>query len=111
MTPETVPAGAYDGESRALRQMIILTLLGRAYCHLCDDMRQALAPIADRFDARIVEIDVDADAVLDARYGDLVPVLLLGGASDGVELCHYVLDVAAVETALSAKIQGFSRRS
>lgn len=90
--------------------MTVLTLLTRAYCHLCDDMRQALAPIAQRFGAHVVEIDVDADATLESRYGNLVPVLLVGDASDGIEVCHYILDTSAVETALSAKIQSFSRR-
>ena len=47
-----------------------LTLLTRAYCHLCDDMRAALAPLAARYGARIDEIDVDTDAALDA-VGDL----------------------------------------
>jgi hypothetical protein len=73
-----------------------LTLLVRAYCHLCDEMRAALAPIAARHGARIDEIDVDADAALEARWGDLVPVLL----HDGNELCHYTLDAARVEHAL-----------
>jgi glutaredoxin-like protein DUF836 len=79
---------------------VVLTLLSRAYCHLCDDMRDALAPLAARAGAQIVEFDVDADAVLEAKYGDLVPVLLLGGVGDGVELCHYSLDVPRVRAAL-----------
>ncbi len=37
-------------------------------------------------------VDVDSDAALDARYGELVPVL----AAAGAELCHYYLDVAKV---------------
>jgi hypothetical protein len=77
-----------------------LTLLSRAYCHLCDDMRDALAPIAAGGGAHVVEVDVDADPALEAMYGHLVPVLLLGGVSDGVELCHYTLDAARVRAAL-----------
>ena len=53
-----------------------LTLLVRAYCHLCDDMRAALAPIDARTVSPSTEIDVDADPALEARWGDLVPVLL-----------------------------------
>jgi hypothetical protein len=37
-------------------------------------------------------VDVDSDALLEARYGELVPVL----AADGHELCHYHLDAAKV---------------
>ena len=79
-----------------------LTLLVRAYCHLCDDMRAALAPIAQRANARVVELDVDADAALEAAYGELVPVLLLGSVSEGHELCHYRLDARRVTAALAA---------
>ncbi|HET9749866.1 MAG TPA: glutaredoxin family protein [Casimicrobiaceae bacterium] len=77
-----------------------LTLLSRAYCHLCDDMREALAPLAARAGAHVIELDVDADPALVARFDDLVPVLLLGNIDDGVELCHYTLDVARVRAAL-----------
>jgi hypothetical protein len=62
-------------------------------------MRAALAPLADAAGARVTEIDVDADASIEARFGDLVPVLLLGSL-DGVELCHYHLDRARVTSAL-----------
>jgi thiol-disulfide isomerase/thioredoxin len=69
-----------------------LTLLTRAYCHLCDEMRDALAPLAAAHGATIVERDVDADPALEARYGDLVPVLFAGAPELGREICHYVLD-------------------
>ncbi len=81
--------------------MTQLTLLTRAYCHLCDEMREALAPIARRHGATVDEIDVDAHPDLEDRYGDLVPVLLLGAARDGVPLCRYRLDAPAVEAALA----------
>jgi thiol-disulfide isomerase/thioredoxin len=79
-----------------------LTLLSRAYCHLCDDMAAALAPLAARFGAVVTVVDVDADSALESRYGERVPVLILGEPGQGVELCHYHLDAAAVTEALSA---------
>lgn len=69
-----------------------LTLLGRAYCHLCDEMREALAPLAAAAGCAVDEVDVDADPALESRWGALVPVLLAGER----ELCHYRLDRAAV---------------
>lgn len=74
-----------------------LTLLGRTYCHLCDDMEKALAPIADEFGASVEWIDVDGDAELEQRYGDLVPVLL----HEGKTVCHYFLDEAKVRECLA----------
>ena len=43
------------------------------------------------------ELDVDADAALERRYGEHVPVLV---RPDGTEICHYLLDDAALRTAL-----------
>ncbi|HET8876674.1 MAG TPA: glutaredoxin family protein [Casimicrobiaceae bacterium] len=77
-----------------------LTLLTRAYCHLCDDMRAALEPLAAEARTTIVELDVDADPKLEARFGDRVPVLLDGDA-DGPELCHFRLDHERVRDALA----------
>jgi len=68
-----------------------LTLLVRAYCHLCDEMRAALAEQAAGI--AVDELDVDADPALEARWGALVPVLL----ADGRELCHYRLDAGALD--------------
>lgn len=73
-----------------------LLLYGRAWCHLCEDMRAALEPLATAAGAHIEVVDVDSDPALQARYDELVPVLVC----DGVELCHYRLDEARVRTAL-----------
>jgi len=69
-----------------------LTLLVRAYCHLCDEMREAVAPWAAAAGCEVEELDVDADPALEARWGSLVPVLLAGER----ELCHYRFDHAAL---------------
>ena len=79
-----------------------LTFLTRAYCHLCDTMRDALVPLAAAHGAKVRELDVDADPALEAAYGELVPVVLLGDVDDGQVLCHYHLDRARVVAALTA---------
>jgi len=77
-----------------------LTLLSRAYCHLCDEMEAALRPILQGHGAALTVIDVDAHPALDARYGERVPVLFAGTVEAGTELCHYVLDRDAVLAAI-----------
>jgi len=77
-------------------------LLSRDYCHLCHDMLAALEalrgePGVPHFDIEVV--DVDADAMLEAKYNELVPVLVDGA---GGELCHYFLDAAKVREYLGA---------
>jgi hypothetical protein len=82
-----------------------LTLLVRAYCHLCDDMRDALAPLAAKFAWTVDEFDIDADATLEKRWSDSVPVLLAGDR----ELCRYRLDEVAVTAFISGDEASKSR--
>lgn len=77
-----------------------LTLLGRAGCHLCDEMLDALRPLAARHGATVTVVDVDADPALEQAFGDRVPVLFAGDPAGGAELCHFRLDRARVEAAL-----------
>jgi thioredoxin reductase (NADPH) len=79
-----------------------LTLYSRDYCHLCHDMLAALEALrgeagVPHFDIAVV--DVDADPVLEAKYNELVPVLVDG---EGSELCHYFLDATKVREYLGA---------
>jgi hypothetical protein len=60
-------------------------------------MRDALAPLAARFGWAIDEIDIDADAVLEKRWSESVPVLLVGKS----ELCRHRIDAAVVTAFLS----------
>jgi thiol-disulfide isomerase/thioredoxin len=77
-----------------MTHVVPFTLYSRSYCHLCEDMLQALLALqqpGERFDVQVV--DVDADPALVARFDELVPVLY--GDPEGAELCHYFLDPAA----------------
>jgi hypothetical protein len=80
-----------------------LTLLTRAYCHLCDEMLAALRPIAAARAASITVVDVDSDPALEAAYGDHVPVLFAGDPRTGKELCRHRLDPARVVAAFAAR--------
>lgn len=71
------------------------TLYSRSYCHLCQDMHDALLGLlAGRGPVTVDVIDVDLDPALVARFDELVPVLF--GNLDQPALCHYHLDPAAV---------------
>ena len=74
-----------------------LTLYGRKYCHLCDDMAAALAPLASEWGFEVVYVDVDADPELDTAYGADVPVLAHGAT----QLCRHFLDPARVRAYLA----------
>ena len=76
---------------------MLLTVYGREYCHLCHDMVAALEALQPIHGFRLEVVDVDEDEGLEARYGELVPVLV----ADGKQLCHYHLDTAALEAFLA----------
>ena len=69
-----------------------LTVLSREWCHLCHDLIEALKPLQAEFGFGVQVVDVDADEALEARWNQLVPVLLEGE----VEICHHFLDEGAV---------------
>lgn len=74
-----------------------LTVLARGYCHLCDEMIDALRALQGGAHFAFEVCDVDDDPALEARFGERVPVLLAGDE----ELCHYRLDPAAVSAWLA----------
>jgi thioredoxin reductase (NADPH) len=75
---------------------LTLRLYGRNYCHLCDDMLAALAPLRSELGFAVEVIDVDSDPVLEQRFDALVPVLMHGDT----ELCKYHLDAGKVRAYL-----------
>ncbi|NWK79388.1 glutaredoxin family protein [Aquitalea sp. LB_tupeE] len=69
-----------------------LTLYFREYCSLCHQMLAELKPWQDRHGFELEVLDVDADPVLEARFNELVPVLMDGEQ----EICHWHLDIPAL---------------
>lgn len=69
-----------------------LTVMSRAWCHLCHELLEKLQPLALELGWTVRVLDVDADPLLEARWDELVPVVL----ADDTELCHYHLDESAV---------------
>jgi 4a-hydroxytetrahydrobiopterin dehydratase len=58
--------------------MLDVTLYTRTNCPLCDKAREAIR--ASGTGARITEVDVDGDPVLQEKYTNDVPVIHIGGA-------------------------------
>lgn len=73
--------------------MTTFILYSRSYCHLCDELLQALQDFLGDRHHEVLVLDVDADPALLARFDERVPVLF--GIRDGEpdqELCHYFMD-------------------
>jgi len=85
----------------------VFTVLSRQWCHLCHELIDALEPIAQHYGWRIEVVDVDREPELEARWDELIPVLLV----DGAEICHHRLDAEAVHAfcrAFPIESQGFA---
>jgi hypothetical protein len=74
-----------------------LSVYTRTGCHLCDDMLAGLEAMRQHLTFSVNIIDVDADSLLQQEYGHLVPVL----KHRDVEICHYFLDVEALNAYFS----------
>jgi glutaredoxin len=64
---------------RDARAPVELVLFTRADCPLCAEMKRELGRARVRPPFRLVEVDVDSDPELAARYGRSVPVLAIAG--------------------------------
>jgi glutaredoxin len=56
-----------------------VTFYTRAGCHLCDVAREVVARVCDELGTAWVEVDIDADPQLRARFTDEVPVTFVDG--------------------------------
>jgi glutaredoxin len=61
--------------------VIVLTLLSRPGCHLCDDMKAVVTCVAraSPLEISLEEVDISTDPDLESQYGLEVPVLLVNG--------------------------------
>ncbi|HYD62436.1 MAG TPA: glutaredoxin family protein [Noviherbaspirillum sp.] len=83
--------------------MVHFTLYTRSYCHLCDDMLEALQALSSEYPFTVELMDVDADEALVAQFDELVPVLFgKKGSADSVQLCNYFLNDMKVREFLAA---------
>jgi glutaredoxin len=55
-----------------------VTLYTRTGCHLCEEAKEAMAPLLREFGASLREVNIEQDAVLEERYGWDIPVIFIG---------------------------------
>jgi glutaredoxin len=77
--------------------MTEVVLYGKAGCHLCDDARAVVRDVRSRRDFELTEVDVSLDPVLNARYGERIPVVVV----DGVEAFELGLTAPELERVLA----------
>jgi glutaredoxin len=55
-----------------------VTLYTRPGCHLCEDAKKLIEPVLREFGAALREVNIEDDAILEARYGMDIPVVFIG---------------------------------
>jgi glutaredoxin len=78
---------------------VTLTIYSRPGCHLCDEMKALVAPVASALSIAVEDIDISADPELEARYGLEIPVL----AVDGKKVAKYRIDEATLRRILTSR--------
>ena len=73
-----------------------IVIYSRKQCHLCDEAKAVVAPVALRRGLAIEVVDVDTDPSLVEKYGLEVPVVFVHGR----KAFKYRVDVAKLESLL-----------
>jgi hypothetical protein len=76
--------------------MTEVVLYGKAGCHLCEEARAEIEMVRARRPFELTEVDVSLDPVLHARYGERIPVVVVGGT----EAFEFHVDAAELERLL-----------
>lgn len=65
-------------------------------CHLCNDVKELLYRLRDRFPLIVHEVDITTDAALYERYKTIIPVVIIDGQFtletkiDEAGICRYL---------------------
>jgi glutaredoxin len=74
----------------------VLTLYGKAGCHLCEEARQVVESVRSERPFDLREVDVSLDPELHRRFGERIPVVEL----EGEELFELRVDPTALRERL-----------
>lgn len=76
---------------------MIVTLIGKPGCHLCDDAREVVRAVVDEFaEAEFLERSILEDPALRDAYAEEIPVVLI----DGVQHTYWRVDADRLRDAL-----------
>lgn len=73
--------------------MLNVTLYTRKDCKLCDEVKAELNDLKSRFPHRLVEVDIDKDSALKAKFGQIIPVVEVGPYSLQAPITRQKLEV------------------
>ncbi len=78
-----------------------ITIYGKPGCCLCDEAREVLAHVRDSHPFALEEIDITLDPVLERRYRERIPVVLV----DGIEAFEHHVDASELDRRLGTVVR------
>jgi glutaredoxin len=74
--------------------MLSVRLYMKPGCHLCEEAEATLESLRPRYAHTLERIDISSDAELRRRYGEIIPVLVLGGVEYAAPLSRASIEQA-----------------
>jgi len=81
--------------------MTVVTLYGKPGCHLCEEAQAAVVAARSRRDFALEEIDITLDPVLERRYRERIPVVLV----DGIEAFEHHVEASELASRLGTVVR------
>jgi glutaredoxin len=78
--------------------MTLVTLYGKPGCHLCEEARQVVEAVRERYPFDLEEVDITRDPTLERAYRERIPVV----AIDGAEALELVIERSELEERLAS---------
>ncbi|WP_253883647.1 glutaredoxin family protein [Actinomadura rupiterrae] len=78
---------------------VVVTMLGKPGCHLCDDARGVIERVVADEGVRFEERDITQDEELQREYWEQIPVTLV----DGVQVDFWRVDEARLRAAIAKR--------
>jgi glutaredoxin len=78
--------------------MTLVTLYGKPGCHLCEEARQVVEAVRERYPFDLEEVDITRDPTLERAYRERIPVV----AIDGEEALELVIERSELEERLAS---------
>ena len=81
--------------------MTRVTLYTKPDCCLCDEAREAIQRVQQELSIELEQVDITHDPALTARYGERIPVVVVGG----VEAFEYRVDEHQLRSAIAGRAE------
>ncbi|MEV5569560.1 glutaredoxin family protein [Spirillospora sp. NPDC052269] len=78
---------------------VVVTMLGKPGCHLCDAAREVITRVAADEGVRFEERDITTDEALHAEYWEQIPVTLV----DGVQVDYWRVNETRLRAAIAKR--------